>query len=186
MRNFVTAAVTVAFLAWGAPAAAQTFGFGAHAGVSIPTGSYSDVADLGFSGGLDLSLPLLMVSPALSWYTSADAVGHSASPETHDGGYLHIPILTGLRVDAGGLGMIRPFATGQLGLAISSGPDVGTNTSGTATGFAWAVGGGLQLTDNVYAGVKWFNLGDVDFDYDPALGSQSVQFVDIYLGFGVR
>jgi hypothetical protein len=186
MRNFVTASVTVAFLAWGAPAAAQTFGFGAHAGVSIPTGSYSDgVADLGFSGGLDLSLPLLMVSPALSWYTSVDAAGHSASPEGHDGGYLHIPILTGLRVDAGALGMIRPFATGQLGVAISNGPDVGTNTSGTATGFAWAVGGGLQLTDNVYAGLKWFNLGDVDFD-DPPLGSQPVQFVDIYLGFGVR
>jgi hypothetical protein len=37
----------------------------------------------------------------------------------------------------------------------------------------------------VYAGLKWFNLGDVDFD-DPPLGSQPVQFVDIYLGFGVR
>jgi hypothetical protein len=182
MRKFATAAIAAAFLVWGAPADAQTFGFGAHAGVSIPTGDYSDLADLGFSGGLDLTLPLLMVSPALSWYTSVDAAGHSASPEAVDGGYLHIPILTGLRVDAGALGMIRPFATGQLGLAISNGPDIGAATSGTATGFAWAVGGGLQLTDNLYAGLKWFNLGNVDFDY----GSPSVQFVDIYLGFGVR
>jgi hypothetical protein len=186
MRKFATVAIAAAFLVWGAPADAQTFGFGAHAGVSIPTGNYSDAADLGFSGGLDLTLPLLMVSPALSWYTSVDAAGHSASSDNVDGGYLHIPILTGLRVDAGALGMIRPFATGQLGLAISNGPDIGANTSGTATGFAWAVGGGLQLTNNLYAGLKWFNLGNVDFDYDPPLGSQSVQFVDIYLGFGVR
>lgn len=188
MRYFATVILTAALVAWSAPAAAQTFGFGAHAGVSVPTGDYSDVADLGFSGGLDLTYPLLMVSPALSWYTSADAVAHSASSEATDGGFLYFPILTGLRVDAGAIGMIRPFATGQLGLVLARGPNIPNSSTQTGTEFGWALGGGLQLTDNVYAGVKWFNLGDVDFGYDPAVAdfTQSVSFLDIYLGFGVR
>jgi hypothetical protein len=185
MRAFATATLTAAFLAWGAPATAQTFGFGAHAGASVPTGSYSDVVDLGFSGGLDLTLPLTMVSPALSWYTSADVAGHSASAENIEGGFLSIPVLTGARLDIGGLGMIRPFATGQLGVGFVRGPDVGTASGSTTAGFAWAVGGGLQLTQNLYAGAKWFNLGEPDFD--PAVpGASSVNYVDIYLGFGVR
>jgi opacity protein-like surface antigen len=185
MRAFATAMLTAAFLAWGAPAAAQTFGFGAHAGVSIPTGDFSDVADLGFSGGLDLFYPLAMVTPALSWYTSADAAGHSASADNIDGGFLTIPVLTGVRLDVGALGMIRPFATGQLGVGFVRGPEVGQTSGSTTTEFAYALGGGLQLTHNIYAGAKWFNLGDVAFD--PAVpGAQSVSYIDIYLGFGVR
>jgi opacity protein-like surface antigen len=186
MRYFATVILTAALVAWSAPTAAQTFGFGAHAGVSIPTGDYSDAADLGFSGGLDLTYPLLMVSPALSWYTSADAVAHSASAEAADGGFLYFPIMTGLRVDAGAIGMIRPFATGQLGLVLARGPDLGPSPQ-TGTEFGFALGGGLQLTDNVYAGLKWFNMGTVDFSYEPDLeASQSVSFLDIYVGFGVR
>jgi hypothetical protein len=185
MRTFATALITVAFLGWGAPAAAQTFGFGAHAGVSIPTGSYSDVADLGFSGGLDLLYPLAMVTPALSWYTSADAIGHSASAEAADGGFLHIPVLTGVRFDVGALGMIRPFATGQLGVAFTRGPSFTNASAESDTNFGFALGGGLQLTQNVYAGAKWFSLGDVTYPAGTA-GSEPVRFVDIYLGFGVR
>jgi opacity protein-like surface antigen len=183
MRAFATATLTAAFLAWGAPAAAQNFGFGAHAGVSIPTGGYSDYADVGFSGGLDLTMPLTMM-PALSWYTSADAVGHSAAAENIDGGFLHVPVLTGVRLDVGTLGMIRPFATGQVGVAFSRGPSVGDASAQTDTNFGFALGGGLQLTDNLYAGAKWFNLGSVDFD--PYPGSRTTSFVDIYVGFGVR
>jgi opacity protein-like surface antigen len=183
MRNFATALVTMAFLGWGAPAAAQSFGFGAHAGVSIPTGSYSDAADLGFSGGLDFVVPLTMVSPALHWYTSADAVGHSAASPNIDGGFLTIPVLTGLRADVGTLGMIRPFATGQLGLGFIRAPDVG-QASRSTTEFGFALGGGLQLTQNVYAGAKWFNFPSVDFDAGG--NGESMSFFDIYLGFGVR
>jgi hypothetical protein len=185
MRSFATAAITAAFLAWSGPAAAQAFGIGAHAGVSIPTGGYSDVADLGFSGGVDLTLPLPMATPALSWYTSVDAVGHSATPENISGGFLTIPLLTGARLDIGALGMVRPFATGQLGVAFARGPRVNDASASTTTEFAWALGGGLQLTEHFYAGAKWFNLGDVAYD-PPVPGDPSVSFVDIYVGFGVR
>ncbi len=183
MRALATLALTLGFLAGGAPSAAQTFGFGAHAGVSIPTGDYSDLADVGFSGGLDFRLPLAMVTPALSWYSSIDAVGHSASAEAIGGGFLTVPLLTGVRFDLGTLGMIRPFGTGQLGLAFIRSPEVGAVDAATNTEFAFALGGGLQLTDNLYAGLRWFNLGSVDFE-PPELGSPSVSFLDIYLGFG--
>lgn len=184
MRTLATAIMTAALLAWSGPAAAQTFGFGAHAGVSVPTGNFSNVADLGFSGGLDFTLPLSAVAPALSWYTSADVAGHSASADNIDGGFLSIPVLTGARVDLP-LGMVRPFATGQLGVAFVRGPSIGAASASTETGFAYALGGGLQLTDNIYAGAKWFNLGDVDFS--PAVpGASSVSYVDVFVGFGVR
>lgn len=187
MRRFATIAMAGAFLACGTPAAAQTFGFGAHAGVSIPVGDYSDAADLGFSGGLDLTLPLTAISPAVSWYSSVDAAAHSAASDEIDGGFLYFPIMTGLRLDAGALGMIRPFLTGQLGLVVNRGPDLSGQSAQTGTDFGFALGGGLQLTDNLYAGLKWFNLGDVDFSYDPGGDvTQSVSFLDIYLGFGVR
>lgn len=187
MKRFATAAIAGAFLAWGAPASAQSFGFGAHAGASIPLGDYSDAADLGFSGGLDLTMRLMAIAPALSWYTSVDAAGHSTTLDDADGGFLHFPIMTGLRLDAGTLGMIRPFLTGQLGLVVSRGPDLNGTSPDTETNFGFALGGGLQITDNVYAGLKWFNVGDVDFGYD-TLGDLTtpVSFLDVYLGFGVR
>jgi hypothetical protein len=187
MKRLATATLTLAALFWTAPAAAQTFGFGAHAGVSMPMGDYSDVANTGFSGGLDLTLPLLFVTPALSWYTSVDAAAHGSTEADTDGGFLYFPVLTGARLDVGGLGMIRPFLTGQAGLAFARGPDRGADSPQTGAEFAWALGGGLQLTENIYTGVKWFNLGDVDFGYDPGADWTSpVSFLDIYVGFGVR
>ena len=99
MRKSIVLATLVLFGA--APAAAQTFGFGAHAGVSLPTGDYGDIAETGFSGGLDLAYPLMML-PGLSWYSSVDAVGHSVDEETAnvdgvttDGGFLLVPAMTG-------------------------------------------------------------------------------------------
>lgn len=183
MRTLATVTLTAAFLAFAGPSAAQTFGFGAHAGVSIPTGDYSDVADLGFSGGLDFTLPLAMVTPALSWYSSVDVAGHSASSEAIDGGFLNIPVLTGARFDFP-LGAIRPFATGQVGVGFVRTPTIGNQSGSTDTNFAYALGGGLQLTNNVYAGAKWFNLGDLDAGV--AGTGPSVSYVDVYVGFGVR
>jgi hypothetical protein len=185
MRNFATAILTAAVLAWGAPADAQSYGFGAHAGASLPTGDYSGAADMGFSGGLDLLVPLGFMPPSLSWYSSVDAVGHSAAHEGVSGGFLHVPLLTGVRLDVGPFGPIRPFATGQLGLSFTNGPDTGVDDTGTNTVFAFGLGGGLQLTENAYAGVKWFNLGDIDFG-GATVGNRAPSFVDLYLGFGVR
>jgi hypothetical protein len=187
MRNAATAVLAGALLFAGAPAAAQTFGIGAHAGVSIPTGSYSDQADLGFTGGLDLTLPLFASAPSLSWYTSVDATAHSTSLTNADGGYLFFPIMTGVRLDLGGMGAIRPFVNGQLGMVVARGPNFDGQSAQTGTEFGFALGGGLHLTQNLYAGVKWFNMGTVDFGYEPGPDlSHSVSFVDVYLGFGVR
>ncbi len=187
MRSLATVIATAAVLAWSAPGAAQTFGFGAHAGVSLPMGDYGDVASTGFSGGVDLTFPLAMVSPAVSWYTSADAAAHSVDDADLDGGFLFFPVMTGLRLDVGTLGMMRPFLTGQAGVAFTRGPDFNGASAETGTQLGFALGGGLQLTPNVYAGAKWFNLGDVDFGYDNLDDiTQSVSYVDIYLGFGVR
>jgi opacity protein-like surface antigen len=187
MRSVATIVLAGALVCAGGPAAAQTFGFGARAGVSVPTGSYSDQADLGFNGGLDLTLPLVAIAPSLSWYTSVDATAHSASLTDADGGYLFFPIMTGLRLDLGGMGAIRPFLNGQVGMVVARGPGLDNQSTQTGTEFGFTLGGGLQLTQNLYAGARWFNMGTVDFGYDPGPDlSHSVSFLDVYLGFGVR
>jgi opacity protein-like surface antigen len=174
-----------------APAAAQTFGFGAHAGVSIPTGDYGDLAGTGFSGGLDLWYPLTMAAPGLSWYTSADVTAHGLEGDG-DGGFLYIPLMTGLRFDIPVGTTMAAFVTGQLGLIFNRGPDldfgIGEVNAETGTNFGFNFGGGLQLTDNIYAGVKYYPLGDTDFEYEGADNPAEfdVSFLDIYVGFGVH
>lgn len=190
--------MVVALLAFAAPAAAQStnFGLGAFAGVSLPTGEYGDetegggFANLGFVGGLDLFYPLGM--DGLSWLTSASVTAHSVDEDVigTDGGYLFIPLLTGLRYDLAA-GPIGVFLTGQAGAVFNKGPDFTfggvTATGDWGTDFGFALGGGVQATENVYAGVKYFPLGDVDFAYEgEAAGAQSVSFVEIFVGFGVR
>lgn len=190
MRTFIVLA-TLALFTGATPAAAQTLGFGAHAGVSLPTGSYSDVAETGFSGGLDLWYPLSTVVPGLSWYSSADVVGHSV--DGSDGGFLHVPLMTGLRFDVP-VGPVAAFATGQLGVVFSRAPDIDfgvgnavlDGSSKTGSGFGFNVGGGLQLTNNIYAGVKYYPLGGTDFEWGTGTQEIDVSFLDIYVGFGVR
>ncbi|HSH44338.1 MAG TPA: outer membrane beta-barrel protein, partial [Longimicrobiales bacterium] len=150
-----------------APVSAQTFGFGAHAGVSLPMGDYGDATSLGFTGGVDLFYP---IGPSgLSWVTSASATAHSVDDDNvggdFDGGFLLFPLMTGARYDipAGG---ISAFVQGQLGAVFAKGPESDGVDSDYSTNFGWNVGGGLQFTENVYAGVRYFPLGDVDFEYD--------------------
>lgn len=184
MRYLATATCALALLAWNAPVDAQAFGLGARAGVSVPLGDYANTTDgIGFSGGLDFTLPLAAVTPALSWYTSVDAVGHSTDIPNASGGYFYVPLLTGARFDLGTLGMIRPFATGQAGVVFARGPDVGADSPASATNFGFGLGGGLQLTPNWYAGAKWVHAGDVAL---PGATNESARYVDIYVGFGVR
>lgn len=194
MRKTLVLSTLLMFGLGGAPAAAQTFGFGAHAGVSIPTGDYSERTDLGFLGGLDLWYPLTMATTGLSWYTSVDAIAHSINDEDLDSGFLYVPVMTGLRFDVP-IGPVAAFATGQLGLIVTKGPSFGVGVGGASaevdsdwgTNFGFNVGGGLQLTDNIYAGAKYYPLGDLTFDYEgDAQFEADVSFVDIYVGFGVR
>ncbi len=192
MRTFFVLTMALLFGVGSAPAAAQTFGIGAHAGVSIPTGDYSDGADLGFLGGVDLSYPLSMVTPALSWYTSVDAIAHSVADDDVDSGFLYVPAMTGLRFDLP-VGPVAAFATGQLGLVMAKGPsfDMPGGDSNWSTNFGFNIGGGLQLTNNIYAGVKYYPLSGIDFKYDGLEGAAGfndadVSFLDIYIGFGVR
>jgi hypothetical protein len=185
MRLVATVFCAAALLVWSAPAQAQNFGFGARAGVSVPLGDYANTTDgVGFSGGLDFTLPLAMVSPALSWYTSVDAVGHSVDDTAiagASGGYFYLPLLTGVRLDVGH-GAIRPFVNGQVGAVFASGPTVGQQSGSTSTNFGFGLGGGLQITPNWYAGAKWVNAGDVTF----AGRTESARYVDVYVGFGIR
>jgi hypothetical protein len=195
MRTTFVLATLLAFGLGGAPAAAQTFGFGAHAGVSVPTGDYGDAAKLGFLGGLDLWYPLATVSPALTWYSSVDAIAHSLDRDDADTGFFYVPVMTGLRFDIP-VGPVAAFATGQLGLVVTRGPSLDFTTGPITvendpewnTDFGFNVGGGLQLTDNVYAGVKYYPLNDVGFGYEGVEESATwdVSFLDIYVGFGVR
>lgn len=189
MRNSIVLATLLVFGLGSAPAAAQTFGFGAHAGVSVPTGSYADDADLGFMGGVDLWYPLAMAGGALSWYSSVDAIAHSVDIDDADTGFLYVPVMTGLRFDVP-VGPIGAFATGQLGVVLTRGPSDVTvgpityDSSDWGTDFGFNVGGGLQLTNNIYAGAKYYPLGDVNFE--GATDPSDVSFLDIYIGFGVR
>lgn len=197
MRN-LTVWTFVALLAFAGPATAQStnFGVGAFAGVSLPMGDFGDdsdaqsgFAEIGFVGGLDLFYPLGMTG--LSWLTSASVSAHSIDEETAgaDGGYLFIPLMTGARYDiaAGPLGV---FLTGQGGVVFNKGPSfellAETVESDWGTAFGFALGGGVQATENIYAGVKYFPLGDVDFRYPDGDIAQDVSFLEIFVGFGVR
>lgn len=191
MRNSLVFATLLVFGLGGTPAAAQV-GFGAHAGVSVPTGSYSDAAELGFLGGIDLSLPLAMAGGALSWYSSVDAIAHSVDFEEAETGYLYVPVMTGLRVGVP-VGPVGAFATGQLGLVVTRGPSfeegfgpVGFESDADwGTDFGFNVGGGLHLTDNVYAGVRYWPLSGLNFESASGSREEDVSFFDIYVGFGV-
>lgn len=180
----VIAACTVAFVFMAAPASAQTFGFGAHAGVSLPTGDYGDAAKTGFSAGLDLTYPLLAVTPGLNWYTSVDVAAHSAESDAVDGGFLFVPIMTGLKFEFPA-GALRPFINGQLGLVLHQGPDVGTFESEMGTDFGFVIGGGARFGQNFYAGVKYYPLSP-SFKYEGVESDEDsdVNFLDIYIGFG--
>ncbi|MFP4623651.1 MAG: hypothetical protein ACLFRX_05680 [Gemmatimonadota bacterium] len=189
MRRSI-ALTTLALAALAAPATAQTFGFGAHAGVSLPVGDYGDVAGTGFLGGLDLWYPLTAAAPALTWYTSVDAIAHDAEGEATDGGFLFVPAMTGIRID-GALGPVSAFVTGQLGLVLSKGPSLDLDAADGidadwGTDFGFNVGAGLQLTEYIYAGVAYYPLGGMDFEYEDSTVEQDVSFVDIYVGFGVH
>lgn len=205
MRKF-TVVLTIVLLVAAAPAAAQTFGFGVHAGVSLPMGDYGDTggdnqeagfAELGFTGGVDLFYPLLM-APGLSWLTSASAVAHSVDDEAFtgtgfevEGGYLMFPLMTGLRFDvpAGPLGL---FAQGQLGVVLVQGPsfEFGTERaeSDFGTKFGFNIGGGVQVNRNIYVAARYFPLGDTDLNYEGETtpGTQNISFLDILVGFAVR
>ena len=184
MKKIVTTFAVAAAFAVAGPASAQTFGFGAHAGVSIPTGDYGDIASTGFSAGLDLTYPLLMVTPGLNWYTSADVVAHSVEDEFDaDGGFLYVPIMTGLQFELP-VGGIRPFVNGQLGLVLHKGPD-GVVDSEMGTDFGFVLGGGARIGQNFYVGAKYYPL-DVNLQYEGDIeGEMDADFFDIFVGFGV-
>ena len=184
----------VALLALAGPATAQStnFGLGAFAGVSMPMGDFGDdtgaeagLAELGFVGGLDLFYPLGM--RGLSWLTTASVSANSV--EEADGGYLFVPLLTGLRYDIAA-GPVGVFLTGQGGAIFSKGPNAEEFTELDAdwnTNFGFGVGGGIQATDNIYAGVKYLPLGDIDFGYEGETAfTRNVSTLDIFVGFGVR
>lgn len=193
MRNWIVLTTLLLFGFGGAPAAAQTFGFGAHAGVSVPTGDFADAAELGYLGGLDLWYPLVTLVPGLSWYTSADAIGHSAEGQNLDGGYLLAPIMTGLQFDVP-VGPLALFANGQVGAILTRGPSSDADNvlvdSELGTEFGFNVGGGLQITDQLYAGLKYYPLGNVEFEYEgtvaDATRTRDVSLLTLYVGFGVR
>ena len=183
----------VALLAFAGPATAQStnFGLGAFAGVSLPMGDYGSntevedgFAELGFVGGLDLFYPLGM--SGLTWLTTASVSAHSVDDETGvDGGYLFIPLITGLRYDIAA-GPVGVFLTGQGGAIFNKGPSFGEIDSDWSTNLGFALGGGVQATQNIYVGAKYFPLGDVEFSYEGAEGDQNVSFLEIFVGFGVR
>lgn len=194
MKKLTALVAVVLFLFTATPAAAQ-FGFGAHAGVSIPAGDYGDTgaAELGFLGGLDLWLPIMMV-PGLSWYTSADAIAHSTDETintdfVNDAGYLYFPLMTGVRFDLP-LGPVGLFATGQVGAVFAKAPsaDFGAGEVGgdLTTELGFALGAGVQATDYIYGGVKFYPMGDVEWTWDAQSLTQQASFIDIYVGFGVR
>ena len=187
MKKLATTAAIVFFFLAAGPATAQTFGFGAHAGVSIPTGDYGEDVNTGFSAGLDLTYPLLMVTPGLNWYTSADVVAHSVDDEVidTDGGFLYVPLMTGLQFEFP-VGAIRPFLNAQGGLVLHKGPDIGLAEAEMGTDFGFVLGGGARIGENFYVGAKYYPL-DLSFEYadTDASADADVDFLDLYVGFGV-
>ena len=199
MKKLTALGALVVFLLSAAPAAAQ-FGLGAHAGLSVPVGDYASTdaagagfAEMGFSGGLDLWFPLMMV-PGLNWYTSVDAIAHSTDDAdgslAEDAGYLYFPIMTGVQFDipAGPLGL---YATGQIGAVFATPPTRSTGAGDVdgdmGTEFGFSLGAGAQFTDLIYGGLKFYSLGDVEWSWDDGESiTNPVSFLDLYVGIGVR
>jgi hypothetical protein len=201
MKKLIALAAVVGLIAVTTPAGAdaQTFGLGAHVGLSIPTGDYGSVdgpdagyAKGGASGGLDLWFPIMVV-PGLKWYTSVDAIGHGVSGDAFtgsgSGGYLIVPIMTGVRFDVP-VGRIAAFGTAQLGAVLSRPPSVdfgGGEVSGDfATNFGFTLGGGVQFTKYLYGGIKYYPLGNTELSWGDNTTERSINFFDVYVGFGVH
>lgn len=196
MKKLIALATVVIFFLSAAPAVSQTFGIGAHAGVSIPMGDYgatdgantdAGYAKLGFSGGLDLWYPLVM-APGLKWYTSVDAIAHSIddSATNASGGYIYFPAMTGLRYDIP-VGMAAIFVTGQLGVVFAKPPKVSDVSGDITTKFGFNLGAGVQVTRYIYGGLKYYPMGDVEWSWDGGTPTKMpVSFLDIYVGFGVH
>ncbi|MEJ2503825.1 MAG: outer membrane beta-barrel protein [Gemmatimonadota bacterium] len=180
MRKILLIATLTVF---GATPAAAQLGFGAHAGISLPTGDYGDEAELGFLGGLDLVYPLL---DRVDWYSSADAISHGV--DGVDNGVLYVPVMTGIRAIMP-VGPVRAFVGGQLGAIFTRGPsDDDSLDPKFGTEFGFNLGGGVHVTENVYAGIRYWPLGDTEFEYDgtdSTLTAPDVSFFDVYVGFGV-
>jgi hypothetical protein len=205
MKRNTVFCVVVALLA-AAPTGAQTFGFGAHAGPSVPLSDYAASSGemgggalMGYFGGLDLWYPLESVTPALSWYTSLDVVANQADEAVvgrtgtfADGGYLLIPLMTGLRYDIGEAPNL--FVTGQAGLVLTRGPDefypYGFGDGGPTLGAGFGFNGGLgaQLTERMSVAAKYYPLSGLEFDYEDADSSleQDVHMLTISFGYSVR
>lgn len=191
MRKLTVLTAVLSLLVAVPATAQQTFGFGVHAGVSVPTGDYGDGTGVGFTGGVDLFYPI--GTGSLNWLTSVSATAHGLDeddPSDFDGGFLLFPVMTGVRYDipAGGL---SAYVQGQLGAVFARGPEQSGSDSDFSTNFGWNVGGGLQFTENVYAGVRYFPLGDVDFEYDiadvaDATVTADISYLDVFVGFAVR
>jgi len=199
MKKYIALAAMVGFIAVTTPAGAQTFGLGAHVGLSLPLGDYSSVngpnagyAKGGAVGGLDLWYPIMAV-PGLKWYTSVDAIAHGVAGDAFtgsvSGGYLIVPVMTGARFDVP-VGRIHAFGNAQLGVVFSRPPSVdfgGGETSGDfATNFGFTVGGGVQFTQFMYGGIKYYPLGTTELGWGDTTLERSINFFDVYVGFGVR
>ncbi len=188
------------------PWAPRRSGYGTHVGLSSPEGRYAarDGQDAGggtarVAAGLDLWVPLTSITPALSWYTSADVAWHhvySGGVRGRTGGfvegsYFYAPLMTGLRYD---LREELPdvFVTGQAGLVLAKGlsefyPFGGASGSPKlGSKFGFTVGAGIQLTPTLSLGARYYPLGTVNFDYSGASDplKQDVSFLEI--GFGLR
>lgn len=207
MHKVCSIAAAALLFAFGFTATAHAqVGFGAHAGISIPVSDYGSseetgdagFAELGFTGGLDLWVPLGSVARGLSWYSSVEATAHNIDEDelggSAEGGYLLLPLMTGLRFDLP-IGPASAFVTGQAGVVFVRGPEATFDgpeliEGDWSTDFGFNVGAGAQITDNIYAGVKYYPLGDVELQYESG-GTEirpeiPISYVDIYVGFGVR
>jgi len=126
----------VCLLALGASVPAQA-GIGAFAGINIPTGSFDDVANTGYQIGANYTFPLLPIVHIGAWgaYNHFGGEGETSfnNWELLAIGKVYLPI-TGLH------GLIG------LGFANSGGKDNTGESFDRETDFAYALGGGWDMT----------------------------------------
>ncbi|MFO7893325.1 MAG: hypothetical protein R6U63_06320, partial [Longimicrobiales bacterium] len=83
------------------------------------------------------------------------------------------------------------FATGQVGAIFAKAPSAdfgaGEIDADLGTELGFSIGAGVQATEYIYGGLKFYPMGDVEWSWeDGTTQTQSVSFFDIYVGFGVR
>lgn len=201
MRNLITAAIIVVFC--GAAVRAFDFHVGMYGAFNIPLGEFAasdsfngeGFARPGFGGGVLASIPIL---PRLAWSSDISVLavafddeeyieetfGSGPDIDSDGGGYLLIPILTGVRASIARFGPVELYGAGRTGIAVCRQSELegsvynlylgsfeGSIEFETALTFAVSGELGVIIGPGITIGSRFAYLGKPEIDYSANIAS---------------